>query len=64
MAANKGAQAFWRKVVGRYTDGRFEEVQRNNARWVLFFDNGPRHATHAGEEARPPQRSTLPSSTA
>lgn len=30
---NKGAQAFWRKVIGRYTDGRFEEVIVDNERW-------------------------------
>lgn len=44
MAANHGAQAFWRKVISRYTDARFEEVLWNDARWrgaVLFFDNGP-----------------------
>lgn len=27
------AQAFWRKVIGRYTGGRFEEVIVNNERW-------------------------------
>lgn len=55
MAANLGAQAFWRKVINRYTDGQFEEVQWNDARWrgpVQFFDNGPRPSTPASENAR------------
>jgi predicted acetyltransferase len=54
MAANLGAQAFWRKVIHRYTDGQFEEVQWNDARWrgpVLFFDNGPRRSTPTRETA-------------
>jgi len=48
MAANQGALAFWRKVISRYTDAQFEEVQWNDARWrgpVHFFDNGPRRVT-------------------
>ncbi len=42
MAANLPAQAFWRKVIGAYTNGRFEERQWDNARWrgpVQWFDN-------------------------
>jgi predicted acetyltransferase len=42
MAANLPAQAFWRKVIGAYTSGRFEERQWDNARWrgpVQWFDN-------------------------
>ena len=31
--ANVGATAFWRKVIGRYTDGRFEESIRSDDRW-------------------------------
>ncbi len=31
---NTDAQAFWRKVIGRYTGGRFEEMTVNNERWV------------------------------
>jgi predicted acetyltransferase len=45
MAANLGAQAFWRKVIARYTGGLFEEVQWNDDRWcgpVQFFDNSSR----------------------
>lgn len=30
---NAGALAFWRKVIGRYTNGRFDESIRNEARW-------------------------------
>ncbi|MGI8422930.1 MAG: hypothetical protein ACR2NO_02225 [Chloroflexota bacterium] len=48
MAANQGALAFWRKVISRYTDAQFEEVQWNDARWrgpVHFFDNEPRRVT-------------------
>jgi predicted acetyltransferase len=30
---NMDAQRFWRKVIGRYTDGRYEEIDVNNARW-------------------------------
>lgn len=30
IAANLPAQAFWRTVIGRYTDGRFEEVRRDD----------------------------------
>lgn len=55
MAANLGSQAFWRKVISRYTDGQFEEVQWNDARWrgpVQFFDNGPRSSRSAPESVR------------
>jgi predicted acetyltransferase len=30
---NKDAQAFWRKVIGRYTRGQYEEVIVVNERW-------------------------------
>jgi predicted acetyltransferase len=33
VARNTGAQAFWRKVIGRYTGGRFEEVVRDDETW-------------------------------
>jgi predicted acetyltransferase len=59
MAANRGALAFWRKVINRYTDGQSEEVQWNDARWhgpVQFFDNGPRHIGPASERARSPSQ--------
>ena len=42
MAANVPAQAFWRKVIGACTNGRFEERPWDNARWrgpVQWFDN-------------------------
>lgn len=44
-AKNLGAQAFWRKVVSKYTDNRFEEVVLDDDRWrgpVQFFDNADR----------------------
>lgn len=31
---NTGAVAFWRKVIGRYTGGRFEETYLENDRWT------------------------------
>ena len=37
IAQNVGAQAFWRRVIGRYTGGRFEE-RTVNGRPVQFFD--------------------------
>lgn len=55
MAANLGAQAFWRKVINRYTDGQFEEAQWNDARWrgpVQSFDNGLRLIIPASENAK------------
>jgi len=33
MAANLGAQQFWRKVIGRFTGGEFSEVALNNDVW-------------------------------
>jgi predicted acetyltransferase len=44
IAENLPGQAFRRTVIGRYTDGQFEEVHWNDARWrgpVQNFDNGP-----------------------
>lgn len=31
---NTDALHFWRKVIGRYTDGQYEEIVVDNARWV------------------------------
>jgi len=28
-----GAQQFWRTVIGRYTEGQFQEVNVHNERW-------------------------------
>jgi predicted acetyltransferase len=42
---NQAAQAFWRKVIGSLTKGRFEEIQVDNQRWhgpVQFFEFPPR----------------------
>lgn len=39
---NIGAQAFWRKVIRRYTGGRFKKVFLKNEQWhgpVQYFDN-------------------------
>jgi predicted acetyltransferase len=39
---NTGAQAFWRRVIGRYTDGAFEEFEMNSKDWtgpVQYFKN-------------------------
>lgn len=33
LAENVGAQAFWRKVIGRYTRGEFKEVFLEDDRW-------------------------------
>jgi predicted acetyltransferase len=45
---NLSAQAFWRKVIGRYTGGRFGEIFLNDDRWhgpVQSFDNSDRDQT-------------------
>jgi len=42
LVKNVDAQAFWRKVIGRYTNGQFEEVPSDDSRWRgpgQFFDN-------------------------
>lgn len=42
IARNTPAQAFWRKVIDRYTGGRFTEVLWDDERWrgpVQRFDN-------------------------
>ena len=42
-ADNVAAHAFWRKVIGRYTGGRFEETIHDDARWqgpVQRFERG------------------------
>ncbi|HEX5323868.1 MAG TPA: GNAT family N-acetyltransferase [Capsulimonadaceae bacterium] len=39
---NAGAQAFWKKLIDRYTNGRFTETLLDNDLWqgpVLAFDN-------------------------
>ncbi|MFN4294583.1 MAG: GNAT family N-acetyltransferase, partial [Thermoflexales bacterium] len=44
LRENLDAQAFWRKVVGRYTGGRFEEVEVQSQRWtgpVQRFESAP-----------------------
>jgi predicted acetyltransferase len=33
LASNTPAQAFWRVVIGRYTDGRFEDRERSLGTW-------------------------------
>jgi len=42
MSRNAPAQAFWRRVIGDYTAGRFDERTFGDDRWhgpVQFFDN-------------------------
>lgn len=63
MAANLGALSFWRKVINRYTDGQFEEVHWNDARWrgpVHFFDNGPESGIPVCENATSSSRDPIP----
>ena len=43
MLSNGPAQAFWRVVIGRYTDGRFEDGERSLGTWrgrVQHFTGG------------------------
>ena len=45
IASNLPAQAFWRTIIGRYTDGRFEERTWDDEKWrgpVQFFDSRDR----------------------
>jgi predicted acetyltransferase len=45
LRQNAPAQAFWRRVIGRYTGGRFREVELDDARWrgpVQNFESGTR----------------------
>lgn len=47
IPANVEAQAFWRMVIGRYTDHHFREVMVNNERWqgpVQVFSTAPQRA--------------------
>ena len=42
MAANTGAQAFWREVIGAYTGGQYVETVPDDERWrgpIQSFDN-------------------------
>ena len=34
MAENHGAQAFWRKVIRRFTGEGYEEIASDNETWV------------------------------
>ena len=43
LTRNVDAQAFWRRVIGAYTGGRYEERPRPDGRGVMQrFDNGRR----------------------
>ena len=43
LASNTEAQQFWRRVIGRYTTGRFEDVARPDGNGRLHrFDNSQR----------------------
>jgi predicted acetyltransferase len=40
IAPNKGAQAFWRRVIARYTNDDYEEISMDDDRWrgtVQYF---------------------------
>jgi len=42
-AENQAGAAFWRRAIGRYTGGRFEEIVLDDERWrgpVQRFDSG------------------------
>lgn len=44
MPLNQAARAFWRAVIGRYTQGRFVEHELHDERWdghLQCFDNSP-----------------------
>jgi predicted acetyltransferase len=44
-AENQAATAFWRRTIGRYTDGQFEELLLDDERWrgpVQRFDSACR----------------------
>jgi predicted acetyltransferase len=45
IAQNPAAQAFWRKVIGEYTGGRYEEVFHDAEGW-----RGPVQTFHSGKE--------------
>jgi pimeloyl-ACP methyl ester carboxylesterase len=43
LTRNVDAQAFWRRVIGEYTGGRYDERPRPDGRGVMqCFDNGRR----------------------
>jgi len=43
LTRNVDAQAFWRRVIGDYTGGRYDELPRPDGRGVMQrFDNGRR----------------------
>jgi predicted acetyltransferase len=45
IANNLPAQAFWRRIIGRYTGGKFDERAFDEERWrgpVQFFDSRER----------------------
>jgi hypothetical protein len=42
MPQNVAAQAFWRRVIGDYTAGHYEDIVLDNDNWhgpVQVFDN-------------------------
>jgi predicted acetyltransferase len=57
LAANTGATAFWRAVIGRYAGGRFEELRREEPgrgpvqRFVSAPDPGPAEGEAPGRPA-------------
>lgn len=45
---NKSAQEFWRKIIYRYTNGNFKEINLSNKKWkgpIQLFDNSKNNLT-------------------
>jgi predicted acetyltransferase len=45
VPTNVDARAFWRKIIGRYTGGEYDEFELDDERWrgtVQYFRAGPR----------------------
>jgi predicted acetyltransferase len=42
IARNLPAQAFWRKIIGRYTDGQFSEELLDHGDVLQVFNSGSR----------------------
>ncbi len=47
IAQNYPAQAFWRKIIGRYTNGQFEEQMLEDGDIVQIFETPPKNSTRA-----------------
>jgi predicted acetyltransferase len=45
IAENDRAQAFWRKIIGRYTNDQFEETTLEDGEVIQMFNNAARQAS-------------------